>query len=227
VTGDQQKAKLVMPLRWWHSIPIVVVAMLCFTGCVRRRMTIRTDPPGAMVYVDDYEIGTTPVSTNFTYYGTRKIRIVKEGYETLTFLQPIPTPWYEIPPLDFFSENLLPGELRDRRTLYYRLRPQVAVPDPQLRGRAEDLRARGRAPLAEVPAGFTQPAPVDAVGPPPPVESIPAPQGQPQASSQTQPPFPVGAQPIVPAQPQTTPGAVPLQGGAAPGAWTPPPGPGG
>ena len=47
-------------------------------------MTIRTNPPGALVYVDDYEIGTTPVSTNFTYYGKRKIRIVKDGYETLT-----------------------------------------------------------------------------------------------------------------------------------------------
>ena len=84
-------------------------------------MTIRTNPPGARVYVDDYEIGTTPVSTNFTYYGTRKIRLVKPGYETLTVMEPIHPPWYQIPPLDFFSENLWPGELHDRRSLTYQM----------------------------------------------------------------------------------------------------------
>jgi hypothetical protein len=62
-------------------------------GCVQRRMTIRSDPPGALVYVDDYEIGNTPVSTDFVYYGTRKIRLVKDGYETLTVRQPFPVPW--------------------------------------------------------------------------------------------------------------------------------------
>ena len=32
-------------------------------GCVRRRMTVRSNPPGAVVFVDDQEIGTTPAST--------------------------------------------------------------------------------------------------------------------------------------------------------------------
>jgi hypothetical protein len=60
------------------------------SGCVQRRITIRSNPPGALVYVDDYPIGTTPVSTSFVYYGTRKVRLVLSGYETLTVLQPIP-----------------------------------------------------------------------------------------------------------------------------------------
>ena len=89
------------------------------TGCVQRRLTIRSNPPGALVYVDDYQIGTTPVSTDFVYYGTRKIRLVLSGYETLTVLQPIPTPWYEYPGLDFVSENLVPGEIRDERVVDY------------------------------------------------------------------------------------------------------------
>jgi len=107
-------------------------------------MTIRSNPPGAKVYVDDYEIGATPISRNFTYYGTRKIRLVKDGYETLTVMQPIPPPWYQIPPLDFISENLVPGEHHDRRTLSYQLTPQRVVPSEQLLGRAEDLRSRAR-----------------------------------------------------------------------------------
>ncbi len=105
-------------------------------------MTIRTNPPGAVVYVDDYQIGTTPVSTNFVYYGTRKLRIVKDGYETLTVEQPIPAPWYQVPPLDFVSETLVPKEIRDHRTLNYQLVPQQVVAPDQLRARAEGMRAR-------------------------------------------------------------------------------------
>ena len=109
-------------------------------------MTIRSNPPGAMVYVDDYDypIGTTPVSHNFTYYGTRKIRLVKDGYETLTVMEPIRAPWYQIPPVDFVTENLVPGELHDQRTLSYQLAPQKVVPTEELLGRAEGLRGQAQ-----------------------------------------------------------------------------------
>lgn len=109
-------------------------------------MTIRSNPPGAMVYVDDYEypIGTTPISHHFTYYGTRKIRLVKDGYETLTVMEPLRGPWYQFPPLDFVSENLVPAEIHDQRTLTYQLVPQRVVPTEELVGRAEGLRSRAQ-----------------------------------------------------------------------------------
>ncbi len=109
-------------------------------------MTIRSNPPGALVYVDDYEIGITPISTNFLYYGQRKIRLVKDGYQTLTVMQAVPAPWYQIPPLDFVTENLVPGELRDQRDFCYQLSPQAVVPTEQLLGRAESLRRGVRPP---------------------------------------------------------------------------------
>ena len=122
-------------------------------------MTIRTSPPGARVYVDDYEIGSTPISANFTYYGTRKIRLVKPGYETLTVMEPIRPPWYQIPPLDFVSENLWPGKLDDRRALSYQLVPQRVVPPEELLGRAEALRSRAQL------SGMVRSSPPDARGP--------------------------------------------------------------
>jgi len=143
-------------------------------------MMIRSNPPGALVYVDDYEIGVTPVAHNFLYYGDRKIRLVKDGYQTLTVIQSIPAPWYQIPPLDFFSENLAPTEIRDKRTFTYQLTPQMVVPTEQLLGRAEQLRqtsgvARGPAAMpAAVPPTPARPTP------PPPMqrpEVIPAPEG--------------------------------------------------
>lgn len=121
---------------------------------------IRTNPPGALVYVDDYEIGVSPVATDFVYYGTRKIRIVKDGYETLTVLQPIPTPWYEYTPFDFISENLVPWEIRDTRVVDYQLVPQVMAVPSQVLDRAEQFRqgSRGGTPVLPGPGLLTPPS---------------------------------------------------------------------
>ena len=116
------------------------ILALAGSGCVERRMIIRTNPPGALAYVDDNEVGLTPVAISPIYYGNRKIRLVKDGCETLTFIQSVPPPWYEIPPLDFFSENLVPGKIRDVRTYDYQLWPQGLVPKEELLTRAENLR---------------------------------------------------------------------------------------
>jgi hypothetical protein len=110
------------------------------SGCVRRRLFVQSNPPGAMLFVDNQQIGTTPCSVDFTYYGTREIRLVKPGFETLTVNQPIPTPWYEVPPIDFVSENIVPSRLIDHRTVAFNLQPQVIVPTDQLLDRANQLR---------------------------------------------------------------------------------------
>lgn len=110
------------------------------TGCVRRRLTVRSNPPGAMVYIDDQQIGLTPVSTSFIYYGTRKVRLVKDGFETVTTLTNVNAPWYQYPPLDFVSENLLGREVRDERILDFNLQPQRIVPKNELLTRADNLR---------------------------------------------------------------------------------------
>jgi hypothetical protein len=115
------------------------------------------------VYVDNVEIGTTPVSHSFLYYGKRQIRLVKPGYETLTVLQSMQTPWYQYPPLDFFSENLVPWEIRDEPSFSFPLTPQRLVPQDELLGRAEGLRAGSVQTAAGVagPSGASGVAPTD------------------------------------------------------------------
>lgn len=170
---------------------LLAIACACGTGCVQRRMTIRSNPPGALVYVDDFEIGVTPVSTNFTYYGQRKIRLVKDGYETLTVIQPVVPPWYEIPPIDFISENFTPGQIRDQHVFDYQLRPQAVVPTEQLLGRAEQLR---RGVQTGVPGQLAPPVPGTRINPQPPGPGpIPIPSSEPIVT-----PPPVGGQPIYP-----------------------------
>jgi hypothetical protein len=131
----------------------VVVASLCATGCVQRRMTVRSNVPGAQVYVDNYEIGRTPVSTDFIYYGQRDIRLVKDGYETLKVKQTVNAPWYQYPGLDFITENLWPWEVRDERNFNYQMQPQYLVPTETILSRAEEMRSQN--PVTTVPAATT------------------------------------------------------------------------
>ena len=139
---------------------MAALLFLTQTGCVQRRLTIRSNPPGALVYVDNEEIGMTPVATDFIYYGTRQIRLVKDGFETLTVLQPIPAPWYQVFPLDFFAENVVPGEIRDERVFDYAMQPAMIVPSQTLLDRAEELRrTQGAAPVATTPSPYAVPAP--------------------------------------------------------------------
>ena len=97
-------------------------------------------PEGAMAYVDDQEIGQTPVSTSFTHYGVRSIRLEKDGYETVQVQERLDAPWYLTPPLDFFVENFWPAEIRDEREVDFELQPAKIVPQSELLPRAEEQR---------------------------------------------------------------------------------------
>lgn len=70
-----------------------------------------------MVYVDKQKIGQSPISTAFTYYGTREIEVVADGYRTERVLREIKPWWYEYPGLDFVTETLWPFEVRDERVI--------------------------------------------------------------------------------------------------------------
>ena len=166
----------------WVLGVLVILSLASGTGCVKRRLTIRSNPPGARVLIDDQEIGVTPVSTAYTYYATRKIQLIKDGFEPLTVLSPFSAPWYEIPPLDLFSENFAGREIRDERAVEFQLVPQQLIPEEVLLGRAEQLRGQAR-------QGFAVPLLPPAVGSPPPAVMPPAagtPFGVPPAAA---PPF--------------------------------------
>lgn len=124
------------------------------TGCVERRYTIRTNPPGAMVSVAGEPIGTTPVSRSYTYYGDRDIQIVADGYQTARFIQPIKAPWWDNVFTEFFTENLLPFQFRDEREFTYNLTPQVNPPQGDVLNRANALRAEAQSQPPPRPSGI-------------------------------------------------------------------------
>ena len=140
MTSERQKRNQNTSERW--ILLIALCSSTVFSGCVRRRMTVRTSPPGATVSVDNQVIGTSPAATSFVYYGTREFRIEKDGYRTETLLRKINPPWYEFPGLDFISESLWPGEIRDERVIDVELVPKSLEKSSEVIDRADSLRSQ-------------------------------------------------------------------------------------
>jgi hypothetical protein len=115
-------------------------AVLAAPGCVRRTITITTDPPGALVWLNDREIGRTPVSADFDYYGTYDVRLELDGYEPVMTSGMASAPWWDTVGLDLGAE-LVPGTLHSRVDWHYVLEPLDDDPEALLQ-RARALRAR-------------------------------------------------------------------------------------
>ena len=128
-----------------NAPPALIAAILLLviiTGCVRRTLTITTTPPAALVYLNDQEIGRSPVTTNFLWYGDYSVIIRKEGHETLKTSWNVEPPWYQIVPLDFFAEVLWPGHIHDSHEHHYELVPATEPAEEELISRAVELRQR-------------------------------------------------------------------------------------
>ena len=106
-----------------------LVSLLLAAGCVRRTLTVTSNPPGALVFLNGTEVGRTPLERDFTWYGTYDVVLRKEGYETLKTEGKVIAPWWQWVPIDLFAE-LLP--LHDRHELAYTMKPySEAQLDPQ------------------------------------------------------------------------------------------------
>jgi hypothetical protein len=130
-------------------------------GCVERTLTIRSDPPNALVYMNDQEVGRTPLSRRFIWYGYYDVQVRKDGYQTLNATTPVIAPWWQWIPFDFVAE-LLPLRLEDTHAVSYKLQPLSHVQvDPQAmveRGQKLGERLETGRPPAPKKKSTTRPA---------------------------------------------------------------------
>lgn len=101
--------------------------------------------------VDGVEVGYTPASIDYTYYGTREITLTKEGYQTLTTPLKLSTPWYELFPLEFITENFALTKINDRRDITYALMRENLEPTRNVEDRANNLRSEALRTDAAMP----------------------------------------------------------------------------
>lgn len=144
---------------WWSALGVGLGLAAWAAGCVERRMTIRTNPPGARVFVDNREIGVSPISYAYTYYGVSRVRLVREGYETKIEAVRIDPPIYDNVFTEVFSE-FLPIRFKDWREITFDLEPTKTVDLDELKVRASTLRRDAQAASEQPgrPAGPAGPA---------------------------------------------------------------------
>lgn len=125
-----------------RTVLVMGFLALGLSACVERNLTVVTEPPGAMVYLNDEEAGHSPVTVSFQWYGDYQVLCRKDGYAPLRTHRQLKAPWYDYFPFDFFAQVLYPGRIEDNTTWNFVLTPQQPMDQAQLMQQAESLRSQ-------------------------------------------------------------------------------------
>jgi len=162
-----------------------LLAAVALTGCygqVQRTISIDSEPEGARCWLNDNEVGRTPVTVPFTWYGTYRVRLEHPGYEPLVTEAKVRAPVSQWIPLDLAYETVVPGVHYDTHAFRYLLAESEPVDPAGLRERAEALRRE--AAMGTPPPVPQPPLPaVEATPEPPSLETSPE-----KAPAETPPP---------------------------------------
>lgn len=80
----------------------------CLAACATRTIDVTSEPAGATVVANGVELGRTPLTADFTYYGSYDVLVSKGGYEPLRVTASARAPVYEYPPVDLLAAPLSP-----------------------------------------------------------------------------------------------------------------------
>ena len=163
----------------------LVAAVFGGCGSQQRTITVTSEPPGAVCYLNDVEIGRTPCDTEFKFFGVYDVRLIADGFEPLATSADTAQPFAELPGIDLLA-GVLPGQRVTDIRWHYVLTPAAGVVDRADRiGRAKVERALvDRAAMmrseAEADAALSPPTPVPAPAvaarpPPLPLPPLPPP----------------------------------------------------
>ena len=100
---------------------IAVLVLAAASGCVRRTLSVTSDPPGAELVINGQPAGRTPARLGFSHHGVYRLELRKKGYRPVTDALRLRRKLYEYPGFDFVSEVLWPGTIRDGRAAHYKL----------------------------------------------------------------------------------------------------------
>jgi len=121
------------------SILTTIVLAGCY-GQVQRTLTIDSEPEGARCWLNDNEVGRTPVTVPFTWYGTYSVRLEHPGYEPLLAEATVRAPPFQWIGPDLLYETVVPGIHHDTHAFQFALHEAKPVDPEGLRERAESLR---------------------------------------------------------------------------------------
>jgi hypothetical protein len=101
---------------------VLVACATTLTGCLKRTISVTSQPEGAIVWINDVEVGRTPLETDFTFYGVYDVRLRREGYEPVITSVKAAAPIYDWPGLDLLTEAA-PINAESRLKWHFELSP--------------------------------------------------------------------------------------------------------
>jgi hypothetical protein len=125
------------------------MAALAIAGCygqVQRTITIESEPSGALCWLNDNEVGRTPLTVPFTWYGTYGVRLECPGYEPLNTTAKVSAPYFEWIPLDLAYETVVPGVHYDAHAYKFTMKKAEPTSPDELKRRAETFRQGAKGP---------------------------------------------------------------------------------
>ena len=147
-----------IPPRFLASTFFLLLAACAFPACVERKITVGSDPSGALVTMNDVEVGRTPITVPFTWYGDYDI-ILRYDKNIGTIDEPVmqhyylhthrrataaPSQWLGV---DLFAE-LLPVNFVDQKVWAFAVPPVAQPTDADLIRHAQELKGRLAEPAA-------------------------------------------------------------------------------
>jgi hypothetical protein len=119
------------------SVATLIILAGVLTGCVQRTISLTSRPTGALVYLNDEEVGRTPVTVSHLFHGVYSVRLELDGHKPLWTKRKTEAPWWEMPGPDLVAEMF---DARVEQKWHFDLEP-VGEPDLDALGeRADQLR---------------------------------------------------------------------------------------
>jgi hypothetical protein len=121
---------------------LCLAVLVLAAGCVERTISLTSEPAGALVYLNDQEVGRTPLRVPFTFYGKYGVRLVHDDYQPLFTERAAKAPWWEAPGPDLLAE-MIPHNKVDL-AWHFEMKPAAPGDPDRLIDRARQMRAKLR-----------------------------------------------------------------------------------
>jgi hypothetical protein len=119
---------------------LTLTFLLTAPGCIRRTLTITSEPSGALVHVNDVEVGRTPTKVPFTFYGVYDVRLDRDGYAPLHTQREAKAPLHDTIGIDLVTE-LMPWDTHVNLDWHFELQEAEPMDEPRVLNNARQLRA--------------------------------------------------------------------------------------
>jgi len=130
------------------AVAALAAAGMMLSGCNRRTIEITSEPAGALVYLNDIEVGRTPLEVDFKYYGVYDVRLAAAGYRPLATSAEAVAPFSEYPGPDLVTSATKTHVVVKWNFVLEQLPTDRAQLERELIDRAKVTRAEAPAPAA-------------------------------------------------------------------------------